>query len=76
MKNLNQDVNNLIRGIEIILSKDRCPLSDEEKVLLKNCLFQLKKSEKKETDILKIYETLAKWLLIFLDLGSHLKNLF
>ena len=66
MKKKNQDVNSLIQGIEAILLKNRCSLLDEEKVLLENCLTQLKSGEDNKITLAQI----AKWLLLFLKIDD------
>lgn len=76
MKNKNQDVYSLIQGIEAILSKNRCSLSDDEKVLLENCLTELRKPAIKVADLTSLMEKIAKWLLLYLELSDHIKDIF
>lgn len=76
MKNKNQDVYSLIQGIEVILSKNRCSLSDDEKVLLENCLTELRKPAITVADLTLLMEKAAKWLLLYFELGDHIKDIF
>ena len=46
MKNKKFDLECLIQGIEAFISKNRCSLSDEDLVLLNDCLSFLKNSAK------------------------------
>ena len=46
MKNKKFDLECLIQGIEAFISKNRCSLSDEDLVLLNDCLSFLKSSVK------------------------------
>lgn len=66
----------LIQCIEAILSEGRCSLTDEDKVLLQNCLAELKISPKDFSDIQVRLENVAKWLLAFLEFGAKVKDLF
>lgn len=68
----------LINGIRIILSKDRYSFSDEEQVLLNDCINKLEKS-KAEPDLenqaqifVKVLETILR-VFSFID---HFKDLF
>lgn len=76
MKKKNQDVYSLIQVVEAILSKNRCSLSDDEKVLLENCLTELRKPTPTNAHVFKILEKVAKWLLLFFELGDHMKDIF
>ncbi len=68
----------LIIGIKVILSKHRCSFSDEEQVLLNNCINMLEQS-RSATDIqsrvlasVKVLGTIARIFSIY----DHLKALF
>lgn len=74
--NKNQDVDSLIQGIEAILLKNRCSFSKDEKMLLENCLTELRKSVFNVADFSKLTEKIAKWLLLFFELSDHLNDLF
>ncbi len=70
-KNVYKNVDGLIQGIETILSKNRCSLSEEEKVLLTETLSFLKKSkkigDKKPIDWSLIMKGLKLLLQVFFD---------
>ena len=68
----------LILGIKVILSKHRCSFSDEEQVLLNDCINALEQS-RSATDIqsrmlaaVKVLGTIARIFSIY----DHLKDLF
>jgi hypothetical protein len=68
----------LIQGIEIILSNYRCSFSDEEQVLLKDCVNRLQDSNLKPdlqgrvTESVKVVEILIRIFSIY----EHIKDLF
>ncbi|MES2458056.1 MAG: hypothetical protein V4594_21035 [Bacteroidota bacterium] len=68
----------LVLGIQTILSKYRCSFSDEEKVLLNDCIIELEKSnaESSQTEkaltALKVVSTVMRVFSIY----DHLKDLF
>jgi hypothetical protein len=68
----------LIRGIKTILSNYRCSFSDEEQVLLRQCINKLEKS-RADPDSKDRYqasvEVLGMLLRIFI-LINHIKDLF
>lgn len=72
----NQKLVNLIQGIEDLLSESRCPLTDEDKVLLKNCLKELRGIDENSTDSLEIIEKVIKWILLFFDVLDKIKDVF
>lgn len=67
----------LIQGIKIILSNYRCSFSDEEQVLLENCIDKLEKSRAKsdENQLQANVKVLGTLLRIF-TIIDHLKDLF
>jgi hypothetical protein len=68
----------LIQGIKLILSKNRCSFSDDERVLLNDCVKVLEQS-KTETDegirVQKTVKVLSLIIRVFTVL-DHLKDLF
>jgi len=72
----NQKLVNLIQGIEDLLSESRCPLTEEDKVLLKNCLKELRSMNENSTNLLKITEKVIKWFLLFFDVYDKIKDVF
>ncbi len=70
----NQKHEALIQGIEELLSKDRCPLTDDDKVLLQNCLTELK--TKNSLPDLASFEKVARWLLLFFEVAQAAKDVF
>lgn len=68
----------LILGIKIILSKYRCSFSDEEQVLLNDCINMLEQSKSApdiESRILTSVKVLGTIARIF-SIYDHLKDLF
>lgn len=72
----NQKLEDLIRGMEDLLSKDRCPLTDDEKVLLENCVKELRDPNEKLPDFLFQIENVTKWLLLLFEVGDRIKDAF
>ncbi|WP_344848156.1 hypothetical protein [Pedobacter jeongneungensis] len=73
-----KNIDNLILGIGEILSKHRCSFSDEEQVLLRDCINMLEQS-KSEPDQLKWLSTSVKvmgTLARIFSIYNHLKDLF
>lgn len=66
----------LIQCIETILSEGRCSLNDEDKVLLQNCLSELKAPNEDFSDIQVHLENAATWILLFLEVGAKVRDLF
>lgn len=75
-KSINQNLDDLIQGIKSILSENRCSLSDKDKVLLQNCLNELERHKKENSNprqtILKVVES----LLAFWDVAKFVIDLF
>lgn len=72
IKNQKHEV--LVQGIETLLSTNRCPLTDDDKVLLQNCLTELK--EKNSLPDLASLEKVARWLLLFFEVAQAAKDFF
>lgn len=68
----------LILGIKVILSKHRCSFSDEEQVLLSDCINMLEQSrsapdiQSRMLTSVKVLGTIARIFSIY----DHLKDLF
>lgn len=68
----------LIQGIRIILSNYRCSFSDEEQVLLNDCINALEKS-KSETDPVVTFQESVKvvgTIIRVFSIIDHFKDLF
>lgn len=68
----------LIRGIKTILSNHRCSFSDEEQVLLNDCINTLEKS-KSEADPIVMFQESVKVVGMIIRVFSiidHFKDLF
>lgn len=68
----------LIQGIKAILSNDRCSFSDEEQVLLNDCINRLEESKTEPDPLiqkLKFVKVLEILLRVFTFI-DHLKDLF
>ena len=74
--NKNQKLVNLIQGVEDLLSESRCPLTEEDKVLLKNCLKELKGLDENSANFLEITEKVIKWMLLFFNVYDKIKDVF
>lgn len=75
MKNHKNDLECLIQGIEAFISKNRCSLSDEDLVLLNDCLSCLKSRAKTRN---LSFEDVGKFLwsvLKFLSTANDILNL-
>ena len=70
----NQKHEALIQGIETLLSANRCSLTNDDKVLLQNCLTELK--EKNSLPDLAALEKVARWLLLLFEVAKAAKDLF
>lgn len=70
----NQKQKALIQGIETLLTKDRCSLTDDEKALLQNCLTELKKKNSLPNQA--TLETIIKWFLLFFEVAQCAKDCF
>ncbi len=68
----------LILGIKTILSKYRCSFSDEEKVLLNDCIKLLEKSSAASdpTDMALTAVKVVSTVLRVFSIYDHLKDLF
>lgn len=68
----------LILGIKSILSKYRCSFSDEEKVLLNDCINMLEKSSATSdpTDMALTAVKVISTVLRVFSIYDHLKDLF
>ena len=73
-----QEFDVLINGIKNILSNDRCSFSEDERVLLNQCIlvFERCKIEQNETVKLEYFAQGAGMLLKVFTLYEHIKNLF
>ena len=71
-KIIKQDIDSLIRGLSTILSKNRCSLTDEERVLLQDCMKQLELQKQQVpidwTSILNSVSVIARFFISFKDL--------
>jgi hypothetical protein len=82
MKNknkLSKSTDDLIQGIKVVLSKDRCSLTDEEKNLFRECILRLEASKSLESDDSKQKIELMDILMIvvkILGAASELKDFF
>jgi hypothetical protein len=69
----NQKLADLVQGIEGLLSKGRCPLTDEDEVLLRSCISELKGLQNKP-DWIGTMEKVTKWLLLLLEVHDKFKE--
>lgn len=71
-KIIKQDIDSLIQGISTILSKNRCSLTDEEIVLLQDCMKQLELQKQQVpidwTSILNSVSVIVRFFMSFKDL--------
>jgi hypothetical protein len=72
----NQEIMGLIQGIEDLLSKNRCPLSNDDEALLKKCLEELRGIKGNTADSLSILEKVVQLLLHFFEAYNMLKDAF
>ena len=61
--------------MEGLLSKDRCPLTGEDEVLLKLCLAELKGLRNNNADWLGSMEKVTKWLLLLFEAYDKFKEI-
>ncbi|HMK05983.1 MAG TPA: hypothetical protein VK476_00530 [Flavobacterium sp.] len=79
LKAQEKSLDNLVTGIKLLLSENRCSFSDEEKVLLINCIASLEEFKKVTTangpanfnTLVKVFEVLSRILLA----SDNLKDL-
>ena len=71
---LNQE--SLVQGIEAFISRNRCSLSNEDLVLLNDCLEFIKSSKKTKMPPLETVGRIAELLLKFLSASDDIMNLF
>ncbi len=74
-----KSLDDLVQGIKQLLSENRCSFSDEEKVLLNDCILKFQQSKEETMQIGKPdYGSIAQALEILIKLmivSEHLKNL-
>lgn len=70
----NQKLADLVQGIEGLLSKGRCSLSDEDEALLKSCIAELKSLSNKP-NWRDSMENVTKWLLLFFEVYDKFKEI-
>lgn len=78
MKQKDKSINELAQGLQAMISKYRCSFTDEELVLLKECIAQLE-TAKAEKDEGKMWERGLVTLKILANVFSHIdhfKDLF
>ena len=71
---LNQE--SLVQGIEAFISRNRCSLSNEDLVLLKDCLDFIKSCKKTKMPSLETMGKIAELLLKILSASDDIMNLF
>lgn len=71
---LNQE--SLIQGIEAFISRNRCSLSNDDVVLLNDCLDFIKSCKKTQMPSLETMGKIAELLLKFLSASDDIMNLF
>lgn len=74
-----KNLDDLIEGIKKIVLKNRCSFSDDEKVLLSDCIYSLQKLKELRTGskinlnlVIQVLEILSRLFLV----SEHLKKLF
>ncbi len=69
-----KSLDDLETGIELLLLENRCSFSDEEKVLLNDCISIIQQAKKSRNidSVVKIIEILSKLFVA----SDHLKDLF
>ena len=69
-----KSLDDLEKGIKQLLLESRCSFSDEEKVLLNDCVVALQQTKKSSNIdlIVKVVEILTKLFMA----GDHLKDIF
>jgi hypothetical protein len=60
-----ESLGDLETGIKQLLLENRCSFSDEEKVILKNCLLLIRQAKRNQTtnNIVRVIETLSRFFL-------------
>ena len=71
---LNQE--SLVQGIEAFISRNRCSLSNEDLVLLNDCLGFIKSCKKTKKPSLETMGKIVELLLKFLSASDVIMNLF
>ena len=71
---INQE--SLVQGIEAFISRNRCSLSNEDLVLLNDCLDFIKSCKKTKMPSLETVGRIAELLLKFLSASDDIMNLF
>jgi hypothetical protein len=75
-----KSLDDLILGVKQILSEDRCSFSDEEKVLLDECVFNLQLMKKTKDDSgkpnLGLFAESMEFLIKVMTIADHLKDFF
>lgn len=66
----------LIQGIEAFISRNRCSLSNEDLVLLNDCLEFIKSSKKTKMPSLETVGKIAEFALRLLSASDDITNLF
>ena len=66
----------LIQGIEAFISRNRCSLSNEELVLLNDCLEFIKSCKKTKIPSLETVGKIAEFALKLLSASDDITNLF
>ena len=76
--NSTKNIDDLIQGIRSILSNDRCSFSEEEQVLLHNCIEKLEKHKSSQDVQIRsdIVINIVGTLIRIFTLADHLKDLF
>lgn len=64
-----------MQGIEGLLSKGRCPQTDEDEALLKSCLTELRKLESNNADWRGSFEKAATLLLLLFEVYDKFKEI-
>ena len=72
--NLSQEI--LIQGVEDFISRNRCSLSNEDLVLLNDCLEFIKSSKKTNTLSLETAGRIVELILKILSASDNFMNLF
>lgn len=71
---LNQE--SLVQGIEAFISRNRCSLSNEDLVLLNDCLEFIKSSKNTKMPSLETVGKIAEFALRLLSASDDITNLF
>ena len=70
----NYYVDSLMQGIKAILSENRCSLTDDDKVLLTECLAELQRTKNRK-DVIQVIERIAHYFVLFSNVASFVKDL-